>query len=329
MISTSLFTAALAIGVSAPAVVATPSPSAPRSNQTMTALPDIQIDPTGEVVIGTQDRYQRMTIPVTVEGQGPFQFMIDTGSQATVVTHGLSEQLQLQSLGTATVVGLASEFPVQVVELNGLEFAAQVFDNISAPLLEARHIGADGILGLDSLQNLRVMIDFRKETIAVDSARELGGNRGYEIVVRARRKLGRLIITNAIIDGAKTSVIIDTGAQSSVGNMALHRKMRGRDEGPSSSVDIHGKTLVGSVNIARSLRIQDMQLHNVPITFTDSPAFDALGLSDRPALILGMANLRLLDRLAIDFESRKVLFDLPSANDRRKRSDRPKRPTRL
>ncbi len=49
----------------------------------------------------------------------------------------------------------------------------------------------------------------------------------------------------------------------------------------------------------------------MPITFADSPAFDALGLENRPALILGMDNLRILDRVAIDFDSRSVLFDLP------------------
>jgi hypothetical protein len=156
------------------------------------------------------------------------------------------------------------------------------------------------------------MIDFRTETIAVDTAKELGGNKGYEIVVKARRKLGRLIITDAVIDGVRTAVIIDTGAQASIGNMALRRKLRGSDQGPSSATDVNGETLVGSLGVARALQIQKMQLNNVLITFADSPAFEALGLIKRPALILGMGSLRLFDRVAIDFESRRVLFDMPS-----------------
>jgi hypothetical protein len=310
MISAPFFAAALATSVAAPPSAA-PLP-APDIKEAIAQLPDIEIAPAGEIMIGTEDRYQRMTVPVTVEGQGPFRFMIDTGSQATVVTRRLSDQLELQPIGFATVVGMASRVSVQLVELNGLEFAARVFDNISAPMLEARHIGADGILGLDSLQDMRVMIDFRTETIAVDTAKELGGNKGYEIVVKARRKLGRLIITDAVIDGVRTAVIIDTGAQTSIGNMALRRKLRGRDQGPSSATDVNGETLVGSLGVARALQIQKMQLNNVLITFTDSPAFEALGLIKRPALILGMGSLRLFDRVAIDFESRRVLFDMPS-----------------
>ncbi|MXP45013.1 aspartyl protease family protein [Allopontixanthobacter sediminis] len=309
MISASFFAAALA------SVTGAPPLSAPAGNtaiEEVGALPDAEAAPATEIVIGTSDRYERMTVPVTVEGQGPFRFMIDTGSQATVVTRGLSDRLHLEIVGNAIVVGMASRVPVQLVELNGLEFAARVFDNISAPLLEAHHIGADGILGLDSLQDMRVMIDFRDETIAVDTAKELGGNRGYEIVVRARRKLGRLIITDAVIDGVSTAVIIDTGAQASIGNLALRRKLRGSDQGASTATDVNGNTIAGNVVVARSLRIQTMQLSHTAITFADSPAFDELGLGRRPALILGMSNLRMFDRVAIDFNSRQVLFDLPS-----------------
>lgn len=271
-----------------------------------------------ELVEGQADYHKRLTVPVTIEGEGPFRFMIDTGAQATVVTRGLTERLELQSAGRATVVGLASSKAVDLVELNGLEFAARIFDNIEAPLLEARNIGADGILGLDSLQDLRVLIDFRANTIAVDDAEALGGNAGYEIVVRARNRLGRLIITNAIIDGVKTAVIIDTGAQNSFGNLALKRKLRARRGEQVSSTDVNGVLLVGNRQIAKSVRIQRMQLVNMPITFADSPAFTALKLDRRPALIMGMRDLRLLDRLAIDFERREVLFDMP-ANTRRVR----------
>lgn len=315
MISTSLFAALLATGLVVPQPpMPPPTPDTAEVTNTREVFaeqPKIDAASNAEIVIGAEDRYERMTVAVTVEGQGPFRFMIDTGSQATAVSRGLSDQLKLQTIGSATVVGMASRISVQLVELNGLEFASRVFDNISAPLLEARHIGADGILGLDSLQDMRVMIDFRNETISVDTAKQLGGNRGYEIVVRARRKLGRLIITDAVIDGVKTAVIIDTGAQSSVGNLALHRKLRGIDKGLSTAMDVNGKTLVGPTAFAKSLRIQTIQLNNTAITFTDSPAFDELGLGDRPALILGMTNLRLFDRVAIDFVSREVLFDLP------------------
>ncbi|RXZ66637.1 hypothetical protein ETX26_02140 [Pelagerythrobacter rhizovicinus] len=276
----------------------------------------------GETIESMTDYYERMTVPVTIGGEGPFRFMIDTGAQATVVTRGLSERLGLKPLGNATVIGMASSRQVQLVELNGLEFAARTFDDLHVPLLEAQHVGADGILGLDSLQDLRVLIDFRKGTIAVDDAEALGGNRGYEIVVRARRKLGRLIIADAQIDGVKTAVVIDTGAQGNLGNLELQRRLRAKKLEQVRSTDVHGVDLVGDLDFVDYLKIDEFQLTNLPIAFADGPAFAALGLDRKPALVLGMRDLRLFDRVAIDFESRAVLFDMPRGYAARSRGVR-------
>lgn len=272
-----------------------------------------QADAAADIITSQNDFYNRLTVPVTIDGQGPFHFMIDTGAQATVVTRSLTDRLLLKPVGAATIVGMGSTRAVQLVGLEGLEFAQRVIDPIRAPVLEARNIGADGILGLDSLQDLRVMIDFRAQTIAVNDADVLGGNRGYEIVVRARHRLGRLIITNATIDGVRSALVLDTGSQSSFGNTKLKRRLRTRKLDSVSSTDVNGVQITGDRHHAKAVEIQGLQLNNVPITFAQSPAFAALGLESRPALILGMRDLRLFNRVAIDFASREVLFDVPSA----------------
>ena len=289
-----------------------PSTTAPTPPEPAPLVEEMAGVGTGTATVdGITDYYERMTVPVTIGGEGPFRFMIDTGAQATVVTRGLSERLALKSLGQATVVGMASRRQVELVQLDGLEFAARTFDDIHAPLLEARHVGADGILGLDSLQDLRVLIDFRAGTIAVDDAEALGGDRGYEIVVRARRKLGRLIIADALIDGVKTAVVIDTGAQGNLGNPVLQKRLRAQKQEQVRSTDVHGVDLIGNLDFVERLKIDRFELANVPVAFADGPAFAALGLDKKPALILGMRDLRLFDRVAIDFGSRTVLFDLP------------------
>ncbi len=307
-----LATAATVLATSTPIVEAPQTPSPEFADEIGNAEGTATVD-------GTTDSHLRMTVPVTIEGEGPFQFMIDTGAQATAVTRDLSDRLELEPIGEAMVVGMASRARVDMVELDGLEFATRTLDDLEVPLLEGRHIGADGILGLDSLQDMRVLIDFRDETIAVNDAKALGGNRGYEIVVRARRKLGRLIITRAQIDGITTAVVVDTGAQNSIGNLALQRKMRARNLDTIHNTDVNGKALVGTLDFARTVRIEGMTLNNLPIVFADGPAFRSLGLDKRPAMILGMHDLRVFDRVAIDFSSKKILFDMPAgAGYRRK-----------
>ena len=283
------------------------------------AAQDPQPEPptSSELVEGTTDRWARMTVPVTIEGEGPFRFMIDTGAQATVVTRGLRDRLNLPLRGRATLVGMAARKEVELAQLDGLEFAARVFDAIEAPILEGSHIGgADGILGLDSLQNLRVLIDFKKASIAVDDSHALGGNSGYEIVVRARRKLGRLIITDAHVDGVRTAVIIDTGAQGSMGNLALQRRVRSRRATEVTTTDVTGTTITSPLGYVELVEIDRMRLRGLPIAYSDAPAFAALGLDDKPAMVLGVGDLRAFDRVAIDFAQRTVLFDLPPGSRR-------------
>lgn len=304
----------------ATAATAVPPATPPPSHGASDGAPDsaaeaqpILASDRNDIIIDAQIDYnKRMTVPVTIDGQGPFRFLIDTGAQATVITRGVTEQLNLLPTGSATIVAMGSRKRAQLVELDGLEFADRVFNNISAPLLEKQNVGADGILGLDSLQDMRVMIDFRDETISVGESHSLRGNQGYEIVVRARHKIGRLVITNAIIDGVKTAVILDTGAQTSYGNDRLRRKLRARNLDEVYSKDVNGKQIAGQRHFTKSLKIQRLELTNMSITFAESPVFAALGLEKRPAMILGMHDLRLFDRIAIDFATRQVLFDLPA-----------------
>lgn len=262
------------------------------------------------VVQAELDRHRRMTVPVTINGAGPYRFLVDTGAQATVITPGVTDALGLVPSGRATLVAMASRTVVDTVALDGLEFAGRRFDNLTAPLLRDRDIGADGIIGLDSLQELRVVIDFRADAITVIDAPP-GGGAGYEIVVRARRKLGQMIVTDARIDGVRTAIIIDTGSWHSLGNRALQRKLRARHSDTTSSTDVAGSLLTSDTGMVGRLQMGRLGLAGLPVGFADSPAFAALGLGDRPALILGLGNLRPFDRVAIDFASRRILFDVP------------------
>ena len=270
-------------------------------------------DPGVEVLAIERERFQRMTVSVTIQGQGPFDFMIDTGAQATVLSRALAERLQLNERGRATLVGMASSKLVETTPIDDFTLGSRSFYIRQAPVVEGEHIGgADGILGLDSLQDQRVLLDFTRREIAVADAEQLCGNRGYEIVVKARERLGQLIITSARLDGVQVAVIVDTGAQGSVGNLALlDRLRRNRQLADTEMTDVNGHTLGGVVRVARQLKLGRANVPNFPILFADSRPFHAMGLAEEPALILGMSELKLFRRVAIDFKTRRVLFDLP------------------
>lgn len=260
-----------------------------------------------------EDRHERMTVPVRIGPHGPFEFMIDTGAMNTVISRGVAGKLAIPVTGRAKLTGVAGSEMVDTVEIDQIDLGKRSYYGVLAPLLDQGNIGADGIIGLDSLQGQRVQIDFRKGLIAVSDAKELGGNRGYEIVVTARRRSGQLIMANAVIDGVRTDVVIDTGAETSIGNRALQRALSSRAfQGRTELKSVTGQVIIADIGYARRLQIGEINFGNVMIAYADSPAFVALGLHRKPALLLGMRDLRQLDRVAIDFATRKIYFDVPS-----------------
>lgn len=286
-------------------------PIVPQTPNLEAIAPDLA-DPETDIIDIEDDRTRRYTVPVTIEGAGPFDFMIDTGSQATAVTTQINEGLQLTPFGTATLVAMASTRPVDVVEVDSISFGNQTIHDLVSPVLDRKNVGADGILGLDSLQDFRVLIDFREETIAIQDVTGMRNQkRGFEIVVRADRRLGQLLITEARVEGVRATVIIDTGAQASLGNFALQRRLRTKRAQEVVTTDVNGVELTGDMSFVRSLNLGGLEMRNVPLTFADAPAFAALGLQEEPVISLGMQHLRLFDRVAIDFANRRVLFDVP------------------
>lgn len=267
-----------------------------------------------DVVEAQADREARLTVPVTVDGKGPFRFLIDTGSERTVLSSALAGRLGLPEGPGARVVGVAGVEDVRTAHVGSIDLGSRRFTRLTAPLLERHHMGADGIVGTDSLQNQRVMLDFESDMIEIGDARSLGGNRGYEIVVRARQRSGQLIMTSARIDGVRVAVVLDTGAGTSVGNRALQRALRkrGSEATPVTLLSVTGQKVIADIGFASELDISDLTVTNLVIAFTDTPAFTRLRLDRKPALFLGMREMRLFRRVAIDFEKRSVLFDLPA-----------------
>lgn len=269
-------------------------------------------DPATDILAVEEERNRRLTVPVLIDGSGPYNFMIDTGSQATAVTHEINASLGLAPSGTATLIGMASVRPVDLVEVESLKVGRHEVFDLVAPVLNRTHVGADGIIGLDSLQDFRVLLDFREQSIAVeDVTAKKNLRRGFEIVVRAKQQSGQLLITDAMVEGVKATVIIDTGAQASLGNLALQERIRARRKQEVITTDVNGVSLVGELSYIRSLEIEGLALQNVPLAFADAPAFEALGLKDKPVLALGMQHLKMFDRVAIDFSNKRILFDVP------------------
>lgn len=277
-------------------------------------LPDKFIKPDAEQIDISQDFRERMTVPVSIEQQGPFDFIIDTASQRTILSKEIAGNLNLEIEDTVNVVALAGNTTVNTVYVPELTLGERSYGGLISPTFRATNIGADGVLGLDSLQGQRIVFDFLAKKISVDDINiKLKSRSRREIVVTAKRRSGQLIFTNAVISGIKVNVIIDTGGETSIGNKALQKRLRMRSSSLQQIklVDVTGKSVDADYGIAQNLEIGRARFSQVPIAFSDIEPFKALKLEKKPAMFLGMNALRTFDRVAIDFANRKIYFLLP------------------
>ena len=282
-----------------------------------------QATPDGELIPGfvqqfDVDRSDRMTVPVSINGSITYPFIVDTGAERTVIATDLAKLLKLEQgpqLKLATITGTvyADSYMIENLTMNTINV-----ELIEAPGLERRNLGAYGLLGIDSLEDHKVLLDFKNTKLEVLPSKKKSGlgkmERGM-IVVTAKRVAGRMILSNAEVGGMKVDIILDTGAQSSMGNYALRDRLRKRnlrfDYVPVMMRSVTGDTLAGDFTQVRDITIGGVTISDLPVTFADNFAFTALKLDRKPAILLGMDALKLFDRVMVDFANRRVGFDLP------------------
>ena len=278
---------------------------------------DPQVPP---ALVRTASLDDRVTIPISIDGKGPWPFVIDTGSQRTVIARDLAQRLALPPRADVTILSMTGRSQVATVALPRLTFGAGVIDDIEAPVLEGEHLGAAGLLGLDSLHDRRVVLNFRSGTmdIADSGRRRTFPTDPDTIVVEARRKRGQLILLDSRVNGMRVNIMLDTGSHYSIGNLALRdkllRKKRAPDLLTATLTSVTGGTLIGEVGRIGSVALGRVNLTEVPVIFADASPFAELGMQDKPALLLGISALRVFDRVAIDFGRGKVDFLLPDAS---------------
>lgn len=281
--------------------------------------------PSGEAPAGDEEVHKldqlpdlRLTIGIEVGAEGPFRFLVDTAADRSAVSHQLAARLKLPPGRAAVLHSVTGVSKVDTAALRGMRVSSRILPEISAPLLDAEHVGADGILGTDVLRSSLVRFDFRERLLSIlpisYSARR--SSEPGTVVVEARRKSGRLIVTEAELDGQRLTVVLDTGSEVSVGNEALRRALarRGRLSGerPVTLGSVTGKSLPASFMIARQLEIGQVTLTGLGIAFAEAHTFKVMGIDSRPALLLGMNALQGFDSLTIDMAARKLRFVVPS-----------------
>jgi hypothetical protein len=260
------------------------------------------------------DIYRRMTTSVKVAGAGPFQFVADTGANQSVISTEVATKLGLLMGPAVPLNGVAGVQLTPTTEAS-VEIGPRPKRSATLSVLPQAAIGGLGMLGLDLLDGAQLTLDFSHQTLTIDQDVGRSGMND-EIHLRARRRDGQLTLVDADLAGIKVTAFLDSGAQDTIGNMALRQLAVTRYPlAPWRNIPIEsvtGQTIDAVFADLPGLRIGGLSVPTWPVAFADLHTFRLWNLVDRPAILIGVDILSRFETVCLDFRRDEVRLRLPS-----------------
>jgi len=258
-----------------------------------------------------RDQIGRIWAPVFINGRGPFRLVLDTGASHSAVIAEVATRLGIPLDQSPSVMlrGVTGSAIVPTIRVNSFEVGDLFLAQAMLPIIGDALGGAEGVLGTEALNDKRIYIDFRHDRITIMYSR---GERvpADFMALPFTRSVNGLLIVKARIAGANVQAIIDTGAQSTIGNRAL-RDVLVRRRVHGTPDEIHGVTpdiQPGEAFAGPTIQLGSIDIQGARITYSDVPIFDHWQLTKEPALLIGMDVIGLLDIFVIDYRHRQILL---------------------
>ena len=286
--------------------------------QPLPAVPGGAEDSDNATKVGAErDNATRLVAPVSINGLGPFRFMVDTGANRSCISRELAEKLALEAGPLVSLHTVVAARTRPSVKVDRLQLGTRSQRNVNIPVLPMPGSDVDGVLGVDWLKNRRLVLDFQGKSLEIAAPMHETSSLN-RVVVPARRRSGQLTMVDADVGGKSISAMIDSGSELSIGNGALRRLM------PSSAADrsgiqriqmtsLVGEKFSGDLLYMPFMRLGGLNLGNVPVVFAETHVFALWDLQNKPAIILGMDLLTQFTAVALDFGRSTVRFDIAEA----------------
>lgn len=261
----------------------------------------------------THDHAGRVVVAATVNGKGPFRFIVDTGATHSTITPDLARALGLRptELHSIVVNGITGTAQVSAVTLDTLQTGDLTVDDLVVPVVgSAVMAGADGIFGAAGLTEKSLFVDFLRNRVRISGGVE-GELRGQAFRIHATRLPHGLMTLPMRVGRVHAYAIIDTGSERTLGNLALRDALdeRRRPGTPAQVTSVYGATAQvesGEILRAPTISIETLRIEDVEVVYGDFHIFKVWNLEDKPAMIIGMDVLGTVGSLGIDFKNQDV-----------------------
>jgi len=293
----------------APGTLAPPplAPSGP-----VDELPQVQVTaPEPRYVAPTRrDRIGRIWAPVLINGQGPFRMVLDTGANHSGVTARVAAALGIPLDQSEPVMlrGVTGSTEVPTIRVDSLIVGDLALRPAVLPIVLDALGGADGILGIEGLEDKRILIDFRHDLITINRSHMERAGRDFVALPMQRSRLG-LVQLKAYVGGVAVKAILDTGGQATIGNSAMRNALMRHVRNDARAEEVIGVTTDaqdGESYPTPPIQLGTVRIQGARVTFGDMHIFEHWKMNDEPVLLIGMDTIGLLDTVIIDYRLQEL-----------------------
>lgn len=262
------------------------------------------------------DRYDRPVTHLTINGQGPFSFVLDTASSGSFMFTHLRNKLQLPPTGEPfNTYGLSKVVKSDPLTLDEVKLSGLTYRQMRMGVLEST-MTADGILGIDAVDKYTLVLDRAQMRFQLISADDTGAHPWRQWTAldmtpaQLRSMSGTLWTVPASINNRGFTAILDLGAGITVINwpaaemLGIERREFVANGPPDKRLRDMLGTTAPAINILADIKVGDQTFSGERILVADAQVFDFMGLGKTPAAIIGTGLLR-DHSVAVDFPARK------------------------
>lgn len=112
-----------------------------------------------------------IVVPVTINGQGPYRFLLDTGASNTILSAAVADNLKIAPRRRGMILTAGGNVDVSIRTIRTLNVGMAQLTNIEIAVGDfdlMKKLNVDGLLGGDYLRRFRVDIDYDGKVLKIE-----------------------------------------------------------------------------------------------------------------------------------------------------------------
>lgn len=262
----------------------------------------------------------QIIVPVRINHQGPYDFLVDTGTQLTMVDSLLAVEVNLKSQNPIDVVSVGMNRKASFGDVASLEVGSQIIANHSVVVqsldrLQAANFHIRGILGGNFLGHFDVLIDYARHILCLDVANTMRDQlKGEHIALVALAEtaddlpltgLPVISVHLSAVGSHDLLLLLDSGTNSPV----LFSPTKYWTRGLSESAPVLGRDADGAERAYSILPPQSVEIGSHNIEHVSFIALSGSGARIAKIAVDGMLTTTLFWRVFVSYSARFAILD--------------------